>query len=146
VGAALLLAGCLSTVTTTLPAGAEDPEQLRVDAAEALRRGRMNRAADLYGQLARIEPTDPTIRNALGYALVKLERWEEAEPEFREALVLEPSSGEAHLGLGISLFQQGRSAEAAQVLQAGLDTLPEGAERDGWKRLVETQLPGVELQ
>lgn len=134
------------------PPGANDPklaldvEVLRVDAARALSDGDHRTAVELYGLLAREDPTDPNVHLVLGYACIRLGRWTEAESAFRDALFLRDGTGEACLGLGISLHGQGRVAEASEVLSAGLETLPSGPERDGWRALVEARLPGIDLR
>ena len=122
-----------------------DFDALRVDAARALSARDHAKAVELYGLLAREDPIDPNVHLALGYACIRLDRWQEAEAAFRDAHFLRPGSGEALLGLGISLHGQGRSEEAEEVLQAGLETLPPGPERDSWRALVEARLPGIDL-
>jgi hypothetical protein len=58
-----------------------------------------------------IQPT----RHALGAALLRLERWDEAERVFREDLQRLPNNGWGLFGLERSLRGQGRTAEANAV-------------------------------
>lgn len=121
-------------------------EELALAAARALRSRRYEMAIDLYGELVRRDPMDPGQRQALGYALIRLERWDQAETQFEAALRWDPGSRESMLGLGVARFQRGDVPGAQQILQTGLDTFPPGSEREGWKTLVERQLPGIALE
>jgi Flp pilus assembly protein TadD len=59
-----------------------------------------------------LEPAKASIREALGIAYFRIQRWEEAEAEFRAVLELAPTDDYAHYALGRSLEKQGRDAEA----------------------------------
>ena len=58
------------------------------------------------------EPDKASIREALGIAYFRLQRWQDAEAEFRAILELSPTDDYAHYALGRSLEQQGRAKEA----------------------------------
>jgi Flp pilus assembly protein TadD len=60
----------------------------------------------------RLEPDKASIREALGIAYFRIQRWKEAEAEFRAMLELSPADDYAHYGLGRALEKQGRDAEA----------------------------------
>ena len=61
----------------------------------------------------RLEPEKASIRESLGIAYFRLQRWQEAEIEFRKIVEeLEPTDHYAHYALGRSLEHQGRAAEA----------------------------------
>ncbi len=53
-----------------------------------------------------------SIREALGIAYFRLQRWEDAEEEFRAMLELAPTDDYAHYALGRSLEKLGREQEA----------------------------------
>ena len=57
----------------------------------------------------RREPDKASIREALGIAYFRMQRWEEAEEEFRAMLELSPVDDYAHYALGRCLEKQGRS-------------------------------------
>jgi Flp pilus assembly protein TadD len=59
-----------------------------------------------------LEPSKASIREALGIAYFRIQRWQEAEAEFRAVLELSPADDYAHYALGRSLEKQGRDAEA----------------------------------
>ena len=59
-----------------------------------------------------LEPDKASIREALGIAYFRIQRWEEAEAEFRAVLEIAPTDDYAHYALGRSLEKQGRDAEA----------------------------------
>jgi Flp pilus assembly protein TadD len=60
----------------------------------------------------RQEPNKTSIREALGIAYFRIQRWAEAETEFRAILELAPADDYAHYALGRCLEKQGRSQEA----------------------------------
>ena len=60
----------------------------------------------------KLEPNKASIREALGIAYFRIQRWKEAEAEFRAVLELAPTDDYAHYALGRALEKQGRDAEA----------------------------------
>ena len=60
----------------------------------------------------KLEPAKASIREALGIAYFRIQRWKEAEAEFREVLELSPTDDYAHYALGRCLEKQGRETEA----------------------------------
>ncbi len=59
-----------------------------------------------------LEPDKASIREALGIAYFRIQRYDEAEREFRAMLELSPTDDYAHYGLGRSLEKLGRTKEA----------------------------------
>jgi Flp pilus assembly protein TadD len=60
----------------------------------------------------KLEPEKASIREALGIAYFRIQRWQEAEAEFRAVLEIAPTDDYAHYALGRALEKQGRDAEA----------------------------------
>ncbi len=60
----------------------------------------------------RLEPNKASIREALGIAYFRIQRWKEAEAEFRAVLEISPTDDYAHYALGRALEKQGRDTEA----------------------------------
>ncbi len=58
------------------------------------------------------EPHKASIREALGIAYFRIQRYAEAEAEFRAMLEISPADDYAHYALGRCLEKQGRAAEA----------------------------------
>jgi Flp pilus assembly protein TadD len=79
---------------------------------EHLRAGRPAQATVALGKAKRLEPDKASIRESLGIAYFRIQRWEEAEREFRALLDLTPADDYAHFALGRALEKQGRLAEA----------------------------------
>jgi len=77
-----------------------------------LRKGRAAQATVALEKAKRREPEKASIREALGIAYLRIERYEEAEQEFRKMLELSPADHYAHYGLGRALEKQGRETEA----------------------------------
>ena len=77
-----------------------------------LRKGRAAQATVALEKAKRREPRKASIREALGIAYLRIQRYEEAEEEFRVMLELSPADHYAHYALGRALEKQGRAAEA----------------------------------
>ena len=73
---------------------------------------RKGRAAQAIEKAKRREPDKASIREALGIAYLRIQRYEEAEEEFRAMLELSPADHYAHYALGRALEKLGRDAEA----------------------------------
>src|SRR5438046_9164956 len=58
------------------------------------------------------EPDKASIREALGIAYFRIQRWPEAEAEFRAVLEISPADHYAHYALGRAPEQQGKDAAA----------------------------------
>jgi Flp pilus assembly protein TadD len=77
-----------------------------------LRKGRAAQATVALEKAKRREPHKASIREALGIAYLRIQRYEEAEEEFRAVLEISPADHYAHYALGRALEKQGRDAEA----------------------------------
>jgi Flp pilus assembly protein TadD len=77
-----------------------------------LRKGRAAQATVPLEKAKAAEPEKASIREALGIAYFRIQRWDEAEAEFRKLLELSPADDYAHYALGRALEKQGRVAEA----------------------------------
>jgi Flp pilus assembly protein TadD len=77
-----------------------------------LRRGMAAQATVALEKAKRREPRKASIREALGIAYFRIQRWAEAEAEFRAVLDISPTDDYAHYALGRALEKQGRDAEA----------------------------------
>jgi Flp pilus assembly protein TadD len=79
---------------------------------EHLQKGRAAQATVALEKAKKQEPNKASIREALGIAYFRIQRWAEAEAEFRKVLELSPADDYAHYALGRALEKQGRDAEA----------------------------------
>jgi Flp pilus assembly protein TadD len=77
-----------------------------------LQQGMPAQATVALEKAKRLEPNKASIREALGIAYFRIQRWEEAEAEFRAVLEISPTDDYAHYALGRSLEKLGRDAEA----------------------------------
>ena len=77
-----------------------------------LKKGRAAQATVALEKAKRREPEKASIREALGIAYLRIQRYDEAEREFRAMLELSPADHYAHYGLGRALEKQGRQLEA----------------------------------
>ncbi len=77
-----------------------------------LRKGRAAQATVALEKAKRREPHKASIREALGIAYFRIQRYDEAEREFRAMLELSPADDYAHYALGRCLEKQGKAAEA----------------------------------
>ena len=79
---------------------------------EHLKRGMPAQATVALEKAKKLEPHKASIREALGIAYFRIQRWQEAEAEFRTVLEISPTDDYAHYALGRVLEKQGREAEA----------------------------------
>jgi Flp pilus assembly protein TadD len=77
-----------------------------------LRKGRAAQATVALEKAKRREPQKASIREALGIAYFRIQRWAEAESEFRAMLEISPADDYAHYALGRCLEKQGKDTEA----------------------------------
>jgi Flp pilus assembly protein TadD len=77
-----------------------------------LRKGRAAQATVALEKAKRREPHKASIREALGIAYFRIQRYDEAEREFRAMLELSPADDYAHYALGRCLEKRGREHEA----------------------------------
>jgi Flp pilus assembly protein TadD len=77
-----------------------------------LKRGMAAQATVSLEKAKRLEPEKASIREALGIAYFRIQRWEEAEHEFRKLLELSPADDYGHYALGRCLEKLGRRREA----------------------------------
>jgi Flp pilus assembly protein TadD len=77
-----------------------------------LKKGMAAQATVALEKAKKREPDKASIREALGIAYFRIQRYEEAETEFRAVLELSPADDYAHYALGRCLEKQGRDTEA----------------------------------
>ncbi|MGH2931441.1 MAG: tetratricopeptide repeat protein, partial [Gaiellaceae bacterium] len=80
--------------------------------SEQLKKGMAAQSTVSLEKAKRLEPDKASIRERLGIAYFRLQRYGEAESEFRAMLELAPTDDYAHYGLGRALEKQGKDAEA----------------------------------
>jgi Flp pilus assembly protein TadD len=79
---------------------------------EHLKKGMAAQATVALEKAKRLEPDKASIRESLGIAYFRIQRWKEAEAEFRAVLELAPTDDYAHYALGRTLEKRGLDAEA----------------------------------
>jgi len=84
-------------------------------ALNVFQRGELQLAIEVMRRARGLRPTDPRIRNDLGYLLLLGGRHEEAESELETALELDNSHQAAAANLVLTLLRQGRAQRAEQV-------------------------------
>jgi Flp pilus assembly protein TadD len=78
----------------------------------AARQGQGARALQALTRARQLLPTDPVVRNDLGYALLQERRWDDAQFEFLTVLDLAPQDPLASRNLVVLAFAQGKAAAA----------------------------------
>jgi Flp pilus assembly protein TadD len=79
---------------------------------QQLRAGMAAQATVALEKAKRREPDKASIREALGIAYFRIQRYREAEAEFRAVLEISPADDYAHYALGRCLEKQGKQVEA----------------------------------
>jgi Flp pilus assembly protein TadD len=77
-----------------------------------LKKGMAAQATVPLEKAKRREPHKASIREALGTAYFRIQRYHEAEAEFRAVLDISPADDYAHYALGRCLEKQGKRVEA----------------------------------
>ncbi len=109
---------------TKIPNPAAD---LRSEAQAALDKKDYRTAADLLTRYLAAAPSDPYGHFQLGYADTALQRWADAEAEYRKAVALDPKMAPAQLNLGLVLLR-GDPAAAIGPLQQAAILMPASAQ------------------
>ena len=95
---------------------------------EHLKKGMPAQATVPLEKAKKREPDKASIREALGIAYFRLQRWDEAEAEFRALLELSPVNDYAHYALGRCLEKQGRDVEANRHYKLASSMKPANAD------------------
>lgn len=116
-----LLVGALLMAWTAAGVQAQVNPNAQVESArQAMAQGRFGAAAEIYAELARAFPGEPSLQANLGMALHFGGRDSEAIEPLRQAARALPESFPAHFALGASLSRLGRYAEAVAPLRAAM--------------------------
>jgi Flp pilus assembly protein TadD len=91
---------------------------------EHLRKGMAAQATVSLEKAKRREPDKASIREALGIAYFRMQRYAAAESEFRAMLDLSPVDDYAHYGLARALEKLGRKVEARGHLKLAKSLRP----------------------
>ncbi len=78
-------------------------------------------AAEMYRRAARADTRSPLPPAALGDVLRRLQKYDEAEQAFREALSRNPYSGSSLQGFGLLMIEQGNADTAIAALGVAVD-------------------------
>jgi tetratricopeptide (TPR) repeat protein len=111
--------------TAAQAAGAKDPRNAQVllaRAQKAFKAGDNAQAADLFDEFVSLVPGRPDALNALGGALYKLGRYQEAEQRYREAIDIDPEYADALFNLAALL--QANPGAAEPLLRRALKINP----------------------
>jgi tetratricopeptide (TPR) repeat protein len=104
-------------------AGEARAAELSPQLAAALGRALLAKKGDavpLLRAAQALHPNDLWLNFALGNALFKATRWDEAVGHYRAALAVRPQAASIHHDLGIALAEQGKVAEAAGRFQQAI--------------------------
>ena len=89
-----------------------------------LKKGMAAQATVSLEKAKKREPDKASIRESLGIAYFRLQRYKEAEAEFRAMLELSPADDYAHYGLARALEKLGRKNEARGHLKLAKSLRP----------------------
>jgi tetratricopeptide (TPR) repeat protein len=79
------------------------------------------RAAQAFGEAARLSPKSADAHLHLGHSLFELKQYGRAAEAYRHAIALDPNVAEARLSLGLACVETGDMAEAATELRRCLE-------------------------
>ncbi|MES1257125.1 MAG: tetratricopeptide repeat protein [Acidobacteriota bacterium] len=126
----VLIALTLSATLTTGLAIAQDAAAFYRQGVDLQRQGDLAGAAALYRQSLERDPSNIAARSNLGAALAGLGRYDEAIPEYQQALQTAPEQVRPYLrrNLALAWYKSGRLQEAEPLLLALHDAQPENRE------------------
>jgi tetratricopeptide (TPR) repeat protein len=87
-------------------------EQALIVANTYFRLGQTNKALEEYRRIQSWAPATPKLHQEYGQALLKLERWEAAQSEFRRAVQLDPQNPVALAQLNLTMAVLGQNEQA----------------------------------
>jgi peptidoglycan/xylan/chitin deacetylase (PgdA/CDA1 family)/Flp pilus assembly protein TadD len=125
---AALIATWVPRASSAAPSG--DRQALIVQGIELVRRGKAEEAKSALVEVRKQDTNEPTVHLALGAALLHLGRYEGAEEEFDQVLLLtdEPAARQvAWSGLGVCWLRTGQEKKAAQRLGLLVDSADDSA-------------------
>lgn len=113
--------------------------------------GRIADALPLLHTSVRLLPQDPEALSNLGIALVRLERYDEAEGFLRRAIDLDPNLAASHYRMGMKHALEGRFAEAVESIRRAMALGGDGSTEDeklGYSNLLFSlcHLPAVDAE
>lgn len=115
------------------PTPTVDLAQLVAEAEAAYEAKDWPRAADLLGQLVRLEPENPTWWARYGNALLAQKHDAEALEAFRRAEALDPENFQHVFGQARAYAAMGRTGEALQALDRAISMAPRQAVLHRWR-------------
>jgi Flp pilus assembly protein TadD len=90
------------------------------------REGLPEEATEMYRKAVKLDPSSASAQYNLGSSLARSGKYAEAESHLRKALKKSPNT-QTYTGLGIVLWQQGRTDEAIASLRAAIESDPKNA-------------------
>ncbi|SMF61191.1 YaiO family outer membrane beta-barrel protein [Allosphingosinicella indica] len=113
---AAILPLAAALMAAPLPAQTLTPELAYREAVAARQSGDAQRAVDLLGPLVAADPANADAQVQLGYALLALDRTDDAERAFQSALAAAPGYADAHIGQARIAQRRGDRAAALRAL------------------------------
>jgi tetratricopeptide (TPR) repeat protein len=93
--------------------GVEHPRLALIAGAVALARRELRTALEELQYARDVEPNLPSVHTLLGNTLLRLQRWDEAEDAFRQAVQHDPNDARARDGMAVICLQHGEHEDAA---------------------------------
>ena len=120
----------LLAIVLACPAPTQDAQSLYRQGVDRQQQGDLAGAARLYRQSLKLDAANIAARSNLGAALAGLGRYDEAIPEYQQALQAAPEQARPYLqrNLALAYYKSGRLQEAAPLLLALHEAQP--ASRD----------------
>lgn len=111
-----LLEEAAATAERAIADNAETPGGQFVLGNIAFEQGNARQALEHFHAAERADSGIPELPLRVGFAYLKLRRWDDARRAFENALAIDPQSAPAHQGLGVSHLRQRRFEAAAGCL------------------------------
>ncbi len=99
-------------------------ESMSRKAASNFKKQNYDEAAKTYALIVQADPTDIRMRCNLGVCLIKQDRFDDAQQEFREAIILDDESYFPHYMLGMTFWKKHQALNAIASLRRSIELNP----------------------
>jgi predicted Zn finger-like uncharacterized protein len=112
-------------------------KSLLAQAAQARDRGWVEKALDIYGKVLQMDEENVAALAGRGWCYLDLSQYAPAQSSFEAALEIEPTEGDAVMGLAETYRYQSRNADAIRYYRKYLELEPDGEDATAAKNALE---------
>ncbi len=111
------LDGALASARRAVALDPDDPQALIQESRLLFGMGRTKEATKVAEKARQRAPKDALVNSTWGFLQLARGRFKEADQAFREAIAQDSTLGEPHLGIGLALFRENKTAAAIDAMR-----------------------------